>query len=98
VMLLPSAGVGLTAIPAALLQPPSTPVVNAAIFGFAAGVFLHVAMDFLPECEVGGEISEAAGVDHDGHAHALLDRMRVHAVASTAAGAVAVFLAWLAVA
>ncbi len=96
VLLLPSAGVGLTAIPAALLNPPSTPVVNAAIFGFAAGVFLHVAMDFLPECEVGGEVSEAAGVDAD--AHALLDRLRVHAVASTVGGAAAVFLAWLAVA
>ena len=96
VLLLPAAGVGLTAVPAALLQPPSTPVVNAAIFGFAAGVFLHVAMDFLPECETGGEVSEAAGVDAD--AHALLDRLRVHAVASTVTGAAAVFLAWLAVA
>jgi ZIP family zinc transporter len=96
VLLLPSAGVGLTAIPAALLQPPSTPVVNAAIFGFAAGVFLHIAMDFLPECEVGGEVSEAAGVEAD--AHALLDRLRVHAVASTASGALAVFAAWVVVA
>ncbi|PSP48947.1 ZIP family metal transporter [Halobacteriales archaeon QH_7_69_31] len=96
VLLLPSAGVGLTAIPAALVSPPSAPAVNAAIFGFAAGVFLHVAMDFLPECEVGGEVSEAAGVE--GHAHAVLDRMRVHAVASTLGGAVAVFVAWLVVA
>ena len=96
VLLLPSAGVGLTAIPAALLQPPSTPVVNAAIFGFAAGVFLHIAMDFLLECEVGGEVSEAAGVEAD--AHALLDRLRVHAVASTASGALAVFAAWVVVA
>ena len=96
VLLLPSAGVGLTAIPAALVRPPRAPAVNAAIFGFAAGVFLHVAMDFLPECEVGGEVSEAAGVD--GHAHAVLDRMRVHAVASTLGGAVAVLVAWLVVA
>ena len=96
VLLLPSAGVGLTAIPAGLVRPPSGPAVNAAIFGFAAGVFLHVAMDFLPECEVGGEVSEAAGVD--GHAHAVLDRMRVHAVASTLGGAVAVLVAWLVVA
>jgi len=98
VLLLPSSGVGLTAVPAALLQPPSTPAVNAAIFGFAAGVFLHVAMDFLPECEVGGEVSEAAAIDADGHAHARLDRLRVHAVASTLGGALAVALAWLLVA
>ena len=96
VILLPAAGVGLTAIPAALVNPPSAAVVNAAIFGFAAGVFLHVAMDFLPECEVGGEVSEAASIEAD--AHAVLDRMRVHAVASTIAGGAAVFLAWLAVA
>lgn len=95
VLLFPSAGVGLTAIPAALLQPPSTLVVNAVIFGFAAGVFLHVAMDFLPECEVGGEISEAADLDTE--AHGLLDRLRVHAVASTGLGALAVFVAWMAV-
>ncbi len=97
VLLFPSAGVGLTAIPAALLQPPSDPALNAAIFGFAAGVFLHVAMDFLPECEVGGEVGEAAGLDADADedTHALLDRLRVHAVASTATGAAAVFVAWL---
>lgn len=96
VLLLPAAGVGLAAIPIALVAPQSTAVVKAAIFGFSAGVFLHVAMDFLPECEVGGEVGEVAQLD--GHAHELLDRLRIHAVASTAVGAVAVFVAWLVVA
>jgi len=59
-------------------------------------VFLHVAMDFLPRCELGGDVYEVANVSGD--AHALLDRLRLHAVGSTAAGALAVFLAWLAVA
>ena len=95
VILLPAAGVGITAIPAALLDLPAVPTVNAAVFGFAAGVFLHVAMDFLPRCEVGGEVGEVAQVS--GHAHELLDRLRVHAVASTALGGLVVFLAWLAV-
>lgn len=95
-LLLPSAGVGLTAIPAAILAPPSTPTVNALVFGFAAGVFLHVAMDFLPECEVGGEVGEVAELS--GNAHAELDRLRVHAVASTALGGAAVLAAWLVVA
>ncbi|WP_121822425.1 ZIP family metal transporter [Halostella salina] len=93
VLLLPAAGVGLTAIPSALIELPANQTVNAAVFGFAAGVFLHVAMDFLPECELGGEVYEVAQVSDD--AHSLLDRLRLHAVGSTAVGAVVVFLAWL---
>jgi ZIP family zinc transporter len=96
VLLLPAAGVAIAAIPVAVIKPAFTPTVNAAVFGFAAGVFLHVAMDFLPECEVGGEVGEVAALEGD--AHALLDRLRSHAVASTALGALAVFGAWLLIA
>ncbi|MHB9285490.1 ZIP family metal transporter [Halobacteriales archaeon Cl-PHB] len=92
-LLLPSAGVGLTAIPAALLPLPNVATLNAAIFGFAAGVFLHVAMDFLPSCEVGGEVDEVCGLSD--HAHELLDKLRIHAVGSTLIGGLAVFVAWL---
>ena len=94
-LLLPAAGVGLTAIPAAMLPVPQVPVVSAAVFGFAAGVFLHVAMDFLPTCEVGGDVHDVCGLTED--SHALLDRLRIHAVASTVVGGFAVFVAWLAV-
>lgn len=93
VLLLPAAGVGLAALPVAFLKPAWGAAVNAAVFGFAAGVFLHVAMDFLPECEVGGEVGDVA--DIQGDAHELLDRLRVHAVAATVFGGVAVFLGWL---
>ena len=92
-LLLPAAAVGVTAIPAALLSVPNLPVLNAAIFGFAAGVFLHVAMDFLPSCEVGGEVDEVCSVSE--RSHGLLDRLRIHAVASTLLGGVAVLAAWL---
>lgn len=95
VLLLPAAGVGITAIPAAMLAVPNAPPIEAAVFGFAAGVFLHVAMDFLPECEAGSEVGEAAALEGD--AHDRLDRLRSHAVASTAFGAGAVFLAWAAI-
>ncbi|MFB6083519.1 MAG: ZIP family metal transporter [Halorientalis sp.] len=95
VLLLPASGIGLTAIPVALLNVPAVPAINAAVFGFAAGVFLHVAMDFLPRCEVGGEVGEVARVTE--HAHELLDRLRIHAVVSTSLGGLAVFLAWLAI-
>lgn len=94
VVALPAAGVGITAVLAGLLEPPASASFSAVVFGFAAGVFLHVAMDFLPECETGGEVGEVAALTDD--AHALLDRLRVHAVASTAVGAGAVFLGWLA--
>ena len=93
-LLLPAAGVGITAIPAALLAVPPNSAVNGVVFGFAAGVFLHLAMDFLPRCEVGGEVYEAAMGEE--HSHALLDHLRLHAVASTAVGGAAVFLAWVA--
>lgn len=94
-LLLPAAGVGLTAIPAALLPVPALSGINAAVFGFAAGVFLHVAMDFLPSCEVGGEVDEVCSLSE--HSHAQLDRLRSHAVASTLVGGLAVFVAWLAI-
>jgi len=92
-LLLPAAAVGITAIPAALLPVPEIAVVNAAVFGFAAGVFLHVAMDFLPSCEVGGEVDEVCSLSEHSHRH--LDRLRVHAVASTFIGGFAVLGAWL---
>lgn len=92
-LLLPAAGVGITAIPMALLTPPVSASVRAGVFGFAAGVFLHVAMDFLPECEIGGEVGDVARLS--GEAHELLDRLRIHAVISTLIGGLAVFGAWL---
>ncbi|WP_135823855.1 ZIP family metal transporter [Halorussus ruber] len=93
ILLLPAAGLGITAIPSALLTLPSSGPVNGLVFGFAAGVFLHVAMDFLPRCELGGDIYEVAQVTDD--AHELLDRLRARAVASTGLGGLAVFVAWL---
>ena len=92
VLLFPAAGVGLTAIPGAYVGLPSVAALNAAVFGFAAGIFLHVAMDFLPRCEIGSEVTEV--VDIEAADHGLLDRLRVHAVASTLLGGGAVFLAW----
>ncbi|MFC7175993.1 ZIP family metal transporter [Halosegnis marinus] len=96
VLLFPAAAVGLTAIPVAVLDPTFSTGMQAAVFGFGAGVFLHVAMDFLPECETGTEVGEVARLSED--AHALLDRLRVHAVASTLLGGLAVFAAWLVIA
>jgi ZIP family zinc transporter len=95
VLLLPAAAVGITALPTALLPVADQPVVNAIVFGFAAGIFLHVAMDFLPKCETGSEIDQVLALDEE--SHHLLDRLRTHAVASTVIGGVAVVAAWLVV-
>ncbi|PSQ15488.1 ZIP family metal transporter [Halobacteriales archaeon QS_8_69_26] len=93
VLLVPASGVGITGLLSAMVALPTDPVINGVVFGFAAGVFLHVGMDFLPECETGGEIHRAASVGADDHG--LLDRLRLHAVAATLIGGLAVFLAWL---
>lgn len=92
-VVLPAVTVGCAAVLVGLFQPPTPTGFAAVVFGFAAGLFLHVAMDFLPECEVGGEVGEIAALSDN--AHALLDRLRVHAVVSTALGAGVIFLAWL---
>ncbi|QZP37450.1 ZIP family metal transporter [Halobaculum magnesiiphilum] len=91
-ILLPASGVGVAAIASSLFALPASGAVRGVVFGFATGVFLHVAMDFLPECEIGSEVHES--LSHEGDAHTLLDRLRVHAVASTALGGLAVFVGW----
>lgn len=91
-LLLPAAAVGIAALPAGMIAMPEGPVFNALFVGFATGVFLHVALDFLPRCELGSEVYEAAQLSEEGH-H-LLDRLRFHAVGSTAAGGLLVYLLW----
>lgn len=92
-VLLPAAAVGVAAVTSSFLALPASAGVRGVVVGFATGVFLHVAMDFLPVCELGSEIHESLA--HDGDAHAVLDRLRVHAVASTVIGGSVVFFAWL---
>ncbi|AKU08546.1 MULTISPECIES: ZIP family metal transporter [Haloferax] len=93
-LLLPAAGLGIAAIVSSAVSLPATGAFRGLVFGFASGVFLHVAMDFLPRCEIGSEIHELLSVEDD-HAHAILDRLRVHAALSTGVGGLAVFAAWL---
>ena len=91
VILVPATGVGVAGILAGLVALPPAPAVRGIVFGFAAGTFLHVAMDFLPRCEIGSDVHEFTA---DGDDHVALDRLRIHAVLSTAAGGLAVFAAW----
>ncbi|NHX35886.1 MULTISPECIES: ZIP family metal transporter [Halolamina] len=95
-ILLPAAGVGVVAVLASAVSLPASGPLNGLVFGFATGVFLHVAMDFLPRCELGSEVHDALSVDDD--AHAVLDRLRLHAVASTVLGGLVVVALWWTVA
>lgn len=94
VLLLPAAAVGVAALPASMLHLPVSAAGNAVISGVATGIFLHIAMDFLPQCETGSEIGEALGQQESATVHAELDRLRVHAVVSTVLGSGAVVFAW----
>lgn len=89
-MALPAAAVGLAAVPLSIVTPALGPVVRAIFYGVSTGVFAHVALDMIPECTGGGS----------GHGHGEVtcgpdaDTRRHHAVASTIAGAVALFVLW----
>lgn len=91
-LLLPACAIGLTALPVSLIDLPEAAIVHALIFGFATGVFFHVAIDFLPECEVGGNIHRQTNLDD--HVHHKLDNYRRWAVLNTFIGGLIVFFAW----
>ncbi|MFB6089552.1 MAG: ZIP family metal transporter [Halobellus sp.] len=96
ILLLPATGVGIAGIVASMVALPASGAVRGLVFGFAAGVFLHVALDFFPRCEIGSEVHSMLSVSGD--AHTVLDRLRVHAVASTSIGGLVVLAAWLVIA
>ncbi len=91
-MLVPACAVGLTALPVSMLPFPEHAITNALVFGFATGVFVHVAIDFLPECEIGGEIFQHA--PPDSITHHKLDAYRRRAVLMTFAGGAIVVALW----
>nr|WP_217650112.1 ZIP family metal transporter [Natrinema hispanicum] len=88
-LLLPAAAVGLVALPVGIVGFAPASTLRGLLFGIAAGVFLHVAVDLLPECTTG---SETCPADGDSHFHR--DRLRTHAALSATLGGTAVALAW----
>jgi ZIP family zinc transporter len=93
-LLLPAAAVGLVALPVGIVGFSPGSELRGLLFGVAAGVFLHVAVDLLPECTTGSETCPVDAAAHDGDLHQLQDRIRQHAALSSVLGGVAVAIAW----
>lgn len=79
-VVLPACGVGIAAITVGLLGWPLAPSATAPVFGLAAGLFLHVALDFLAHLENNPTPASP--------------RMTLHATASALTGAAVVVCAW----
>ena len=93
----PAAAVCIAAVPVGLIDPPTSDAFHAVVFGAATGLFLHVAIDFLPRCGWGSELYRAARVRPDSQSGPTARRVgnvRHHAVWSTLAGSMLVVGAW----
>jgi ZIP family zinc transporter len=93
-LLLPAAAVGIVALPVGIVGFSPSSGLRGVLFGVAAGVFLHVAVDLLPECTTGSETCPVDTADYEGDVHRLRDRLRSHAAVSAVVGGAAVALAW----
>lgn len=92
-LVFPALALGLAAIPMAFFPISLGTTQTALLFGVSAGVFFHVATDFIPRCEAGSDIYERLnGADAD---HATLDMYRRHSVFSLITGAGIVVALWL---
>jgi ZIP family zinc transporter len=81
-LVVPAAGVGIPALAVSLLGWRTPEPLNAVVFGVAAGVFLHLAVDFL-----------ASGTS--GETEAPADRTGLHRAVGAIAGIGCVVLAWV---
>ncbi len=96
-LLWPAAAVCIAAVPVGLIDPPTSDAFHAVVFGAATGLFLHVAIDFLPRCGWGSELYRAARVRPDSQSDPTARRVgnvRHHAVWSTFVGGLIVAGAW----
>ena len=93
-LMLPAAAVGFVALPVGIVGLSPGSELRGLLFGVAAGVFLHVAVDLLPECTAGSETCPVDAADHDTDLHLFQDRLRRHAALSSLLGGAAVVVAW----
>lgn len=92
ITILPACGVGITALPVSLININGSAGVQALIFGFATGIFLHMASDFLPVCNAHSPLHNQIHNEGEGKS---FDSFRSRAIFSTFGGGVIVFVLWL---
>jgi ZIP family zinc transporter len=85
------------AVPVGLVTLPQIKAAHGLMFGVATGVFLHVAMDFLPRRGERPKSPRAEGLSGAPSRHVPVRRygLRRDAVLSTTAGGAAVATAWV---
>lgn len=90
-VIIPAALFGIFAYLTYIITPNLSPIIISLIFGLGVGVFLHLAMDVIPECEH-GHIRDFI----EGHCkgHQALDRMRHHSMLSVVSGSILILLLW----
>lgn len=85
-LLLPAAAVAVTALLSFNFPLQLSEAVKALFFGFSTGIFLHVALDFMPDPEPESHLRKLLHAEED-PMHEELDEIRIHSVVSTIAGA-----------
>jgi ZIP family zinc transporter len=91
-VVIPSVLFGISCLISFLFIPELSELYITLIFGIGAGVFIHMAMDFLPECERGDIYDIVSQTEEE---HEIIDRLRYHAMASVAVGGIIVLILWL---
>lgn len=91
-LLLPASMVGTAALIAVDYGIVFSPAIKALFFGFASGIFLHVALDFIPEPEPESHLRKLLTEEED-PLHHELDDVKIDCVLSTIIGAAAVVAA-----
>ena len=96
-LLLPAAAVGLAALPVGLVELPAQDVLHALVFGGATGIFLHVALDFLPRCDWSrglDSVSDSGSCVRAESDENCTDGMRWQAIGSTFLGGALIVIIW----
>ncbi|MFB6189964.1 MAG: ZIP family metal transporter [Candidatus Nanohaloarchaea archaeon] len=85
-LLLPASGLGLMALLSFNYPVMLSDAGKALFFGFSTGIFLHVALDFLPDPEPESHLRKLM-CDKEDPFHDQLDDIRMDSIASTVTGA-----------
>lgn len=87
----PAIGIGLGSIPTRMISYSLNPLLEAFLFAIATGIFIHLSMDFLPNCEKEEDIIKHSNCDD----HAKIDKYRFQASLSTFIGGILILFLWL---